>query len=180
MVTNIHTSRTAIAKCETVTGEFQEANGLGSLASATANHKEMPVSNKWKAELLEARLRDLLVGETNAGSSSYKILSYTLPQFKALNPNQIKLEYCLNGSNILSASTVSLNYLPISFFLHFILLFWFRVWFALGLWVLEMALYVVQANLRQTSGPPALDFWELRLQVGVTMPGFSLLFLEAA
>lgn len=52
-----------MAKYETVTGEFQEANGPGSLASATVNHKEMPVSNKWKAELLEARLRDLLVGE---------------------------------------------------------------------------------------------------------------------
>lgn len=52
-----------MAKYETVTREFQEANGPGSLASATVNHKEMPVSNKWKAELLEARLRDLLVGE---------------------------------------------------------------------------------------------------------------------
>lgn len=119
MITNIRISRTAMAKYETVTGEFQEANGPGSLASATANHKEMPVSNKWKAELLEARLRDLLVGEKNAGPSSYKILPYTLPQFKALNPNQIKLEYCHNGSNTLSASTVSLNYLLVSFFFKF-------------------------------------------------------------
>lgn len=99
MVPNIHTSVTAMTKCETVTGEFQEANGPGSLASATSNHKEMPVSNKWKAELLEARFRDFLVGETNAGPSNYKTLSSTFPQFKALNPNQIKLEYCHNGSN---------------------------------------------------------------------------------
>lgn len=42
------------------------------------------------------------------------------------------------------------------------------------------SLYVAQAGLRQTSGPPLLDFWKLGSRLCVTMPGFFLLFLEYA